>query len=359
MLDYYKILEVPKDTSQEDIKKAFRKQALKYHPDRNQGNKESEEKFKEVNEAYETLSDESKRRRYDLGESNIGGFNFGENFNNPFSFGFDPVDIMSRFTSHFNREGRQQKENIQYVVSITIHEAFNGCEKEIEYERFVKCKQCNGQGSENLSDIKVCPECKGHGTSTASNGFFTISSRCQYCNGSGKMFITRCSLCGGSGFDKEKEKVKVKIPPGCQNNNGLKIREKGNQQEDGSFSDLIVFIKIIEDSIFSISGSNVLANIKVPLHYAIIGGKIKIPTLHGEKEHEIKPYSGDKYVFEMNGLGYPSYIGAKQYGSQYVHIIWEFPSSGIPEEIIESIKNIPVNNQTFPEYTSTSSGKDA
>jgi molecular chaperone DnaJ len=218
----------------------------------------------------------------------------------------------------------------------------------------LKCKQCNGQGSENPSDIHKCSQCNGSGTSAMSNGFFTLRNICQQCNGSGKTFVTRCPSCGGSGVNIEKEKIKVKIPPGCQDNNGLRMTGKGNQQDDGSFTDLIVFINIIEDSVFSISGSNVLVNIKVPVHYSIVGGKITVPTLHGNKEYEIKPYSGNKDIFEMNGLGYPVYVSAKQYGSQYVHIVWEFPTNGIPNEIIENIKKIPVNNQTFPEYTSTS-----
>ena len=312
MNDYYDILGVNRDATQEEIKKAYRKLAIKYHPDRNPGDKKAEEKFKKINEAYSVLSDESKRAQYDQFGSvgDMGGFSGFEGFESAtaedifdtFSSVFG--DIFGDFQSRRNRRKRPQKgEDVRLNLTIDFKEAVFGAEKEIEIKNRKICPNCNGTGAEK-GGIQTCPYCKGKGEVEYSQGFFSVRKTCQHCSGSGKIITKTCKRCSGSGYIYEKEKLKIKIPPGIDNGNIIKVSNRGYEGRNGGPNgDLYIYISVRESDLFKRDGKNIILELPISITQATLGATIKVPTIWGEEELSIPPGTQNNRKFIMKGKG--------------------------------------------------------
>ncbi len=296
--DYYKILGVSKDASKEEIKKAFRKLAHKYHPDKEGGD---EEKFKEINEAYQVLSDEKKRAQYDQ-FGNIGsngtGFDFshftggsGYHFS---SFDFSDLFDEMGFSPFSSKRERRKGEDIHVSLTIPFKDSVFGTEKSIKIKRFVSCPSCGGTGAEKGTSFKTCSHCNGKGfIEERIMGIFSTRHTCPVCNGDGKIPEKKCSLCGGNGRIQKGELVNFHIPAGVQNGAVLRVRGKGNEIKGGNAGDLYIQIFVKEDKRFKREGFDIFTDVHLLLTEAILGTRKKIP-LPDESFVEIKIPAGTK-----------------------------------------------------------------
>jgi molecular chaperone DnaJ len=311
-LEYYEILEITKEADSGAIKKAYRKQALKYHPDRNEGDKEAEEKFKLVNEAYQVLSDPQKKSTYDrYGKAGLDsqGFSHFSDMNYEDIMG----DLGSIFESVFGggfgggggRQRRQRKYPLDTEVEIDLafNEAIFGCSKEVDYTYKKPCSDCNGTGS---SDGKksTCSECGGKGQVFFRQGFMTYSQTCSHCNGKGSIIQNPCSTCNAKGYSEESDTVKIDIPEGIDNGNRIRVARRGNIDENGDQGDLYIQTAVGEDEHFVRHNDDIY--IEVPLFFTqvALGDSITIPTLRGETELELPMGAQDKqqFIFKREGV---------------------------------------------------------
>jgi molecular chaperone DnaJ len=340
--DYYEILGVSKNASQEEIKNAYRRVAKKYHPDVNPDNKkEAEEKFKEAAEAYEVLSDPQKRAQYDQfgheGMKNIFG---AEGFTwSDFTHFADVEDILRSFfgggifedffgTTRAERTRRAYRgADLRYDLEISLKEAAFGCEKKITIDRSEVCAICNGSGAKPGVGKKECPTCKGSGQVRFSQGFFTIAKTCDRCYGEGTIIATPCSRCNGRGKISRTRTITVKIPPGVDT--GSRIRLKG-EGEGGSYGaesgDLYVIILVKEDKTFIRENNNIICEIPISFSQAALGADIQVPTLDGQKiKMKIPPGTQTHKVFRLKGKGIPSLHGHVR-GDQFVRVVVVTPT---------------------------------
>jgi molecular chaperone DnaJ len=300
--DYHQILNVPREASDEEIKKAYRKLALKYHPDRNPHNREAEEKFKEINEAYEVLSDQEKRFRYErFGGADDSGsiFDFG------FRGNFDDIfnDLFSDFFGA-QRQRERKGEDLRYNLQIEFEEAIFGVEKEIEIPKEERCNVCNGSRIEPGHKPSVCRACSGRGQVRQSHGFFTINRTCEYCNGEGFIIKDPCKACKGRGSVKTKKTLKIKVPPGVDTGARLKLRGEGTQGYGATTpGDLYVVVHVKEHSIFEREGDDISVQVDVNYPLLCLGGDIIVPTVEGEATLTIPAGTQPGKVFRIKGLG--------------------------------------------------------
>lgn len=294
--DYYELLEVSKDASDEDIKKAFRKQAMKYHPDRNPGDKTAEQRFKEVNEAYEVLKDPQKRAAYDrYGHQ---AFQNGMGGGNPFGGGFgfnadDLSDIFSNMFSDFMGGGRRSPnpngpvrgQDLSYNLNITLEEAFNGVEKEIKIRTTEPCTDCHGFGTADGKEAPVCATCHGSGrVRTQQGGFFMFETTCPVCHGEGRAVKDKCPHCNGQGTVRVEKSLKVKIPAGIESNVRMRIAGAGEAgKRGGAQGDLYVFVNVLEHKLYERQGKDLYTSVPVSMVCATLGGKVEIPGIDGQK----------------------------------------------------------------------------
>jgi molecular chaperone DnaJ len=325
--DYYEILGVPKDASNEDVKKAFRKLAFKFHPDRNKA-PDAEEKFKEISEAYAILSDNEKRNQYDMfGHDGIRGKYSSEdifsrsNFEDIFrEFGFGNFDSIfgrvfrefggSGFRSEYSTKGR----DLQYEMTISLEEAASGIEKEIEVPRSEKCSLCRGIGAEPGTKPRTCPKCNGSGKiqNRRSAGFaqFIQVSACNSCNGRGQVIDKPCNKCQGSGLERKVRNIRVKIPKGVEDNSYLILRGQGEAGRRGAPSgDLYVVINIKPHQHFIRKGRDLIHETEISVTQATLGGEITVPTLNGKAELKIPPGTQFGTIFRLRGKGMPARWG--------------------------------------------------
>ena len=299
--EYYEILQVSKEATKTEIKKAYRKLAMKYHPDRNPDDKEAEEMFKKINEAYEVLSNDEKRAIYDrYGKAGLDG-NMGSS--GGFS-GFE--DIFEEFFGFGGRSKKPQRQtpynlDILYELEIDFKEAVFGVKKEIEFDYFSICTKCNGTGAKKSH---TCPTCQGQGQVFIRQGFMSIGQTCPNCGGSGQIIDEECDECKGAGYKVNKDKVEIDLPAGIDNGMRMRVPNKGNENFDKRRGDLYIQIVVKEDSIFKRVDDDIYVEVPVFFTSAILGDKVKIPTLNGEKELEIKPHTkdGKRYVFRGEGI---------------------------------------------------------
>jgi len=312
-LCYYEVLQVEKSADKGTLKKAYRKMAMKYHPDKNPDDKEAEENFKVVNEAYQVLSDEEKRGIYDrYGKDGLEGHGQGGGFSR--GGGFD--DLGSMFEEMFNGGRRQQKERKTYnydldteiQVNLEFNEAIFGCNKEIKYSYKTACKPCKGTGAKG-GKLSTCSTCDGQGQVHMRQGFMTFAQTCPHCSGSGKSAGTKCPDCRGTGYKEVKESFKVDIPEGVNTGNRIRVSNKGNIAPNGSRGDLYILINVIEDKNFVRHDDNIY--LEVPLFFTQIalGDTIKLPSLTGELELKIPAGAKDKQQFTFRGQGVKSVNG--------------------------------------------------
>jgi len=335
--DYYEILGISKDASTEEIKSAYRKLALKYHPDRNPSNKEeAEKKFKEINEAYEVLSDPEKRSRYDQFGSaeGMGGFDFRDfQGRGPSDFG----DFSDIFDSFFGTRTRRREErarpqkgaDLRYDLEISFEDAAFGKETEIEVPHWETCPVCQGSGAKPGSTPQTCPDCHGSGevrtTQSSIFGQFVNVQTCRRCHGEGKIITEVCSNCRGTGKVKTRKVVKVKIPAGVDTGYRLRVAGMGEPGERGGpAGDLYIVISVKPHKLFKREGINIRCNTTISFVKAALGGEITVPTLEGNVKLKIPAGTQPNTVFRLKGKGIYK-IGTKQRGDQYVKINVEIP----------------------------------
>jgi molecular chaperone DnaJ len=338
--DYYEILGVAKNASEDDIKKAYRKLAMKHHPDRNQGEtaKEAEEKFKEAKEAYEMLSDAKKRAAYDqYGHAGVdpnmgaGGFRGG-----PEGFGGFAEAFGDIFGDIFGGQGGQgggrrggpqvyRGSDLSYAMEITLDEAAHGKEAQIRIPSWEECDTCHGTGAKPGTSAKTCPTCGGGGTVHLRQGFFSIQQTCPHCHGTGKIIPEPCVTCTGQGKVKKTKTLEVKIPAGIDE--GMRIRSAGNGEpgtNGGPAGDLYIEIRLKKHDIFERDGDDLHCTVPISITTAALGGAIEVPTLGGKAEIELPEGTQSGKTFRLRGKGIKG-VRSTYPGDLYCHIAVETP----------------------------------
>ena len=344
--DYYEVLGVQKGASAEEIKKAYRKLALKYHPDRNPDNKEAEEKFKEAAEAYEILSDDEKRSRYDqFGFAGVdpnygaGQGGYGGGFGGFGDFG-DLGDIFGSFfgggASRSNPNAPRRGENVGARLELTFEEAAFGCEKEVSAQRIENCSACSGTGSAD-GTVETCSYCRGAGQVRTTQNFMGMqmqsTSPCPQCSGRGKIIKTPCSTCRGKGKVRRTQKIKVKIPAGVDHGQSVRIRGEGCVGTNGGpTGDLLVEISIRRHPIFSRMDYTVLCEVPITFTQAALGMKIEVPTLDGKVEFDLPEGTQTGTVFTLRDKGIPSVNNPRRRGDQKFTVVVETPTKLTKEQ---------------------------
>jgi len=320
---YYEVLEVSKDCSGAELKKSYRKLAMKYHPDRNPGDKEAEDQFKIVNEAYQILSDEKKRGIYDrYGKAGLEGQGMGGGFGG--AGGMD--DIMDIFNSMFGGSGggfgggfgRTQRDPSQkYALDFEIelplefHEAVFGCEKKIDITYKTPCEDCEGTGAKDAK-LDTCEYCGGQGQVLMRQGPMQFAQTCPKCHGEGKSIKEKCSSCHGKGYHEEDDTVTISIPAGVDSGNRLRAQGYGNEAKNGNRGDLYLTFHVEEDENFIRNGNDIYVEVPVFFTQAILGETITIPALEGELDLELKQSTKDKEQFVFNGEGVADVHGGRK-----------------------------------------------
>ena len=365
--DYYEVLEVAKTATAEEIKKAYRKKAIQYHPDKNPGDKEAEEKFKEAAEAFEVRSDPQKRARYDqygfAGMGGAGGFSGGgmsmedifSHFGDIFQgAGFDIGDIGEMFMGGRGRGRGGQRvrrgSDMRVKVHLTLEEIATGCEKKIKVSKLVQCKDCNGTGSKD-GVTETCPTCKGSGRVIRQQrgifGMMQVQAECDTCHGEGKIIKNKCPKCGGQGIVRADEIIPINIPAGVSGGMQLTVPGKGNAApHNGVNGDLLVVIEEEEHKDFIRQDSDLVYNLLLDMPTAVLGGQVQIPTLTGDVKITITPGTQPGKVLRMRGKGLPR---IDQYGRNYgtgdllINVGVYIPEKLTKEEraLIEQLQNSP------------------
>ncbi len=345
--DYYEVLGVGKSATDEEIKKAYRKLAKQYHPDMNPDDKASEARFKEVNEAYEMLSDKEKRAKYDqFGHAGVDP-NFGAG---GFGGGFDMGDIDlgdifgSFFGGGFGGFGAQQQranapqrgESLRATLTIAFEEAAFGCEKEIELSRTEACDECHGSGAQPGTTAETCPDCRGTGVvrlQRGGGGFsFSTNAPCSRCRGTGKIIHSPCKSCGGAGSVRKKRRISVTIPAGIDEGQAVSLRGQGNAGKNGGpAGDLIVGIHIKPDPRFQRDGTTVLYEQPISFYQAAVGTELEIPTIDGKVKYTLPAGTQTGTTFRLRGKGIPELRGRNR-GDQYVTVKVQVPTSLTAEQ---------------------------
>lgn len=336
--DYYEVLGVNKGASDDEIKKAYRQAAKKYHPDLHPGDKEAEEKFKEVNEAYEVLSDKEKKARYDqFGHAGVDP-NYGAGgAGSPFGQDIDFGDIFSSFFGGFggrrsaNPNAPRRGSDIETQLYISFEEAAKGCKKTVQYQAVSTCKDCNGTGAQKGTSPKTCSACGGRGQVTINQrtpfGVVQTSRPCDACKGRGKIIETPCRTCNGRGQVRRKKTVEVNIPAGINDDQVLNVAGHGNSGTNGGpAGDLHVYIGIRPHPIFERRGDDVWCDLPITFTQAALGATVTVPTLDGKASYDIHEGTQPGDVFKLKGKGI-QHLGSKGRGDQYVKVVIEVPKN--------------------------------
>jgi len=349
--DYYNILGVSREASEEEIKKSYRKIAMQYHPDRNPGNKEAEEKFKIASEAYEVLRDPEKREIYDhYGVEGLRGTGFTgfRGFEDIFStFGDIFEDFFGFGTTYKRRTKARPGADLRYDLKISFYDAAFGKETEIEIPKNVLCDICNGTGAKPGTHPVNCPNCKGTGQVTRSQGFFTISTTCSQCRGEGKFIPHPCKECRGLGKVRSNKRIQIKIPPGVDTGSKLRIRGEGEEGErGGSPGDLFVFLYVEPHDFFSRDGDDIICQVPLTFTQVALGSEIEIPTLNGKKNLMIPKGMESGEIFRIKGEGFPKLRGYGR-GDQMVQVIVKTPKNLTKrqEEILREFEEISLKKE--------------
>lgn len=341
--DYYEVLGVSKGASDDEIKKAYRKLAKKYHPDLNQGDKSAEQKFKEVNEAYDVLSDKTKKARYDQfghagTDPGYGGGSGGYSYygGNPFGDDFDLGDIFGSFFGGFgggrarrNSNSPRQGSDVEATISISFLEAAKGCTKKIVYSHIENCKSCGGSGAKSGTSPKTCSTCGGSGQVVMNQrtpfGVMQTTRICESCHGKGKIIETPCPHCSGQGRSRQRKEVEINIPAGISSKQILNVSGRGDAGINGGpYGDLHVYIKVEPHSIFERREYDVWCEIPITYAQAALGADVVVPTIDGKVEYHIHEGTQNGDVFRLKGRGIPK-LNGRGVGDEFVKIHIEVP----------------------------------
>ncbi|ERI90246.1 chaperone protein DnaJ [Clostridiales bacterium oral taxon 876 str. F0540] len=335
--DYYEILGLQKGASDDEIKKAFRKLAIKYHPDKNQGNKEAEENFKEINEAYQVLSDPEKKAQYDqFGTTDFnggGGFSGGFDFSDMGGFG----DIFESFfgggfgSGGRRRNGPERGADIEYTLNLTFEEAVFGVEKEVSVNKHERCETCSGSGAKPGTSPKTCDKCGGSGQVRVQRntplGSFVSVNTCDKCGGKGKIISEPCPTCRGTGKERKNRKIKINVPAGVDTGNVIPLRGHGEHGANGGPpGDLYINIRVAAHSLFKRKGFDIHIDRHISFAKATFGCEIKVPTVDGDVKYEIPAGTQPGTVFRLKGKGVPR-VNSSGRGDQYVTVIVDVPKT--------------------------------
>jgi molecular chaperone DnaJ len=348
--DYYEVLGVNKSASADQIKSAYRKLAVKYHPDKNKGDKGAEEKFKEASEAYHVLSNSERKQNYDNfghaafengggGRGGFGNFDFSNHFSDIFEDFFGEGFGGGRRSRRSNNRGS----DLRYDLSISLEEAFSGKKQDIKFSTSEKCDTCSGSGSKPGHQAGVCSMCGGHGQVRSSQGFFTVQQTCPQCAGAGEEITNPCSSCNGQGKKQASKRLSVTIPKGVDDGTRIRLSGKGEAGSRGSSSgDLYLFINVHSHDLFKRSDENLFFECPVSIADAALGTSIEIPTIDGGKA-KIKIPAGTQSgkQFRLRGKGMP-YMRGNDFGDLYVQVNTEVPISLNKEqkELLEKFREI-------------------
>ena len=337
--DYYEVLGVAKNASDDELKKAYRKLAKKYHPDANPGDAAAAEKFKEASEAYSVLSDPQKRSQYDQfghaafeGGSGFSGFDFnGADMGDIFGDLFGDLFGGGRRSSRSASNGPMRGANLRTSVNITFEEAVFGCEKQLEMNLRDTCPSCGGSGAKAGTTPQTCGKCHGTGrvitTQQSIFGMMQTESVCPDCRGTGKIIKEKCPDCKGTGYISKKTKFKVDIPAGIDNGMSVRIRDKGEPGVNGGpRGDLLVEVRVARHPVFQRDDTNIYSTVPISFTRAALGGKIRIRTVDGEVEYEVKPGTQTDTRIRLRGKGVPSVHNADRRGDHYVTLVVQVPT---------------------------------
>jgi len=362
--DYYELLGASRDASADDLKKAYRKMAMKYHPDKNPGDKEAEHKFKEISEAYDVLRDEQKRAAYDrYGHAafeqggmggGFGGFDFAGGLGDLFEEMFG--EVMGGGRSRRGGEGMGQRgADLRYDMTVTLGEAFKGCEKTIRIASMVSCETCGGSGAAAGSGPMVCQTCGGHGRVHAQQGFFTIERTCPVCQGAGRVIKEPCKNCGGMGRVRKERSLAVSIPSGIEGGTRMRLSGEGEAGARGGHAgDLYLIVNIAGHALYQRDGANLRMRVPVPMTMAALGGKIAVPTIDGAAvEVEVNAGTQTGHQFRLRGKGM-SVLRSSSRGDLYVEIVVETPAhlTKRQKELLEEFAIESEAHKTHPESDS-------
>lgn len=313
--DLYNVLGISKGASADDVKKAYRSLARRWHPDKNPGDADAAARFKDINEAYRTLADPEKRRRYDR----LGPL-YTEDGRPPRPEDVNEV-VTSMFGSLFGRGKTDRGEDLRYTLSVTLEEVATGIDKEIVVPRFVRCNRCGGDGAEPEGGRETCGVCEG--TGKASGRLFRSS--CYHCGGRGFTVTKRCDTCGGDGLKGLEDTLKVKVPAGVATGQKLKLAGRGNASRgSGEAGDLFVIVSVADHTLFRRRGDDVLIELPLAFHELALGADVEVPTLHGAASIRIPPGSAPGKILRLGGRGLPK-VGAKGRGDLHVELTLEVP----------------------------------
>ena len=327
--DFYEVLGVGRDAAQEDIKKAYRKLALKFHPDRNPGDKQSEDRFKEASAAYQILGDAERRAQYDRfghaafdQQGGFGGFDFSAGFEDLFS------DIFGDFFGggRGRSRGRSRRgEDLRYDLEIQFEEAAFGCEKKLSIPRWKACEGCEGKGTKSGTAPRTCPSCRGSGQIRFQQGFFSIAKTCSQCGGEGSIIADPCATCGGAGRVRVTQNLSVKIPAGVDSGSRLKLRGEGEAGlAGGPEGDLYVVIAVAEHPLFARQGKDIICELPVSFTQLALGAEIEVPTLEDKAKIKIPAGAQTGMVFRLKGKGIADLQGYGR-GDELVRVHVEVP----------------------------------
>ena len=373
--DYYEILGVQRGASTEEMKKAFRKLAIQFHPDKNPGDKKSEDKFKELNEAYETLSDPQKRKMYDQfghAASNMGGMGGG---GGPFGGGGSPFgggangDFGDIFGDIFGdlfggrgggqgrgRGGRRARAgaDLETQVDITFEEAYRGVEKVISLNKREDCGTCHGSGAKPGTQPETCKVCAGRGEVTFQQGFFAVSRPCTHCHGTGQTISQPCTTCKGAGKVKKTSQLSVTIPGGIDTGQRLKLTNEGEAGEQGGPpGDLYIVINVLDHDFFRRDGAEIICDVPITFVHASLGAEIEVPTLDGKVQMKIPAGTQSHKIFRLKGKGFP-HLGRGGRGDQLLRVLVEVPTKLSAEqiEVLRKFEDLDKSGKSHPMHQS-------
>jgi molecular chaperone DnaJ len=360
--DFYETLGVPKSADAEELKRAYRKLAMQFHPDRNAGDKTAEQKFKDVSEAYDVLKDDQKRAAYDRfghaafenGGGGPGGFGFaaGGGFSGGFADIFEEVFGAMGGGRRSGQSGPARGSDLRYNIEVSLEDAFRGKQTTVRVNTLAGCDACKGSGAEPGSHPTTCRTCHGHGRVRAQQGFFTIERPCPTCQGAGQTIDKPCKSCGGQGRVRREKTLSVNIPPGVEDGTRIRLAGEGEAGPHGAApGDLYIFVSIAPHQLFQRDGANIFCRVPIPITTAALGGTIEVPTVEGSRTRvTVPPGTQSGHQFRLRGKGM-SVLRSNLRGDMYIHAIVETPQNLTKrqQELLREFEKAGENRKTNPE----------